>query len=252
MKMCKQILGVKTQTTNIGVLLELGRIPLTLWAKKFSVKNWERIRLGSGNEVLLEAYNKGTSSWDSSIKYLLEHNGMLNFYLEDSACQYPFIFKKLFQRLTDNFHETSFGDIKEDSAKLRTYAYFKTEPGLEKYLEMKNVSVRQQVTKFRLSDHRLAIETGRYIGLQEEDRKCEFCPDRVEDEVHFLFECTLLEHLRQRYLEPLISQIRGFEFFPRELKIKTLLSEIEYDTCKFISDGSELRSFLMCKPKSVG
>ena len=29
--MYKQILGVKTQTTNIDVLLELGRIPLTLY-----------------------------------------------------------------------------------------------------------------------------------------------------------------------------------------------------------------------------
>ena len=48
--------------------------------KKIAVKNWERIRLGSGNEVLLEAYNKGTSSWDSSIRSLLEHNGMLGLY----------------------------------------------------------------------------------------------------------------------------------------------------------------------------
>ena len=94
---------------------------------------------------------------------------------------------------------------------------------------MKNVSVRQQVTKFRLSDHRLAIETGRYIGLLEEDRKCEFCPDRVEDEIHFLFECTLLEHLRQRYLEPLFSRIRGFEFFPRDLKIKTMFSVLFFE-----------------------
>ena len=35
----------------------------------------------------------------------------------------------------------------------------------------------------------------RYIGLQEDDRRCEFCPGRVEDEVHFLFECTLLKTL---------------------------------------------------------
>ena len=32
----------------------------------------------------------------------------------------------------------------------------------------------------------------------------------------------------------------------------TLLSEMKYDTCKFISDGSELRSFFMSKPKSIG
>ena len=35
MMICKQILGVQKQTTNVGVLLEIGRIPL---------KNWERIR----------------------------------------------------------------------------------------------------------------------------------------------------------------------------------------------------------------
>ena len=40
---CKQLLGVKKQTSNTGVLLELGRIPLTLLAIKNSVKNWEPI-----------------------------------------------------------------------------------------------------------------------------------------------------------------------------------------------------------------
>ena len=43
MMMCKQILGVQKQTTNIGVLLELGRIPLNFFATKFAIKNWERI-----------------------------------------------------------------------------------------------------------------------------------------------------------------------------------------------------------------
>ena len=59
-----------------------------------------------------------------------------------------------------------------------------------------------------------------------------------------------LRHLRQSFLEPLTSQIRGFEFFPRELKMKTLLSEMEYDTCIFISDGSELRSFIVFKSQN--
>ena len=39
MMMCKQILGVQKQTTNIGVLLELGRTPMYLYAAKFAVKN---------------------------------------------------------------------------------------------------------------------------------------------------------------------------------------------------------------------
>ena len=39
----KQLLGVQTQTSNIGVLLETGRVPLLTQAIKNSVKNWNRI-----------------------------------------------------------------------------------------------------------------------------------------------------------------------------------------------------------------
>ena len=38
---CKQILGVQKQTTNIGVLLELGRIPLQTYAIRAAIQNWE-------------------------------------------------------------------------------------------------------------------------------------------------------------------------------------------------------------------
>ena len=44
MRICKQILGVQNQTTNIGVLLELGRTPLYISCIKLAVKNWERIK----------------------------------------------------------------------------------------------------------------------------------------------------------------------------------------------------------------
>ena len=40
---CKQLLGVQKQTTNTGVLLELGQVPLQTHAKKNAIKNWERI-----------------------------------------------------------------------------------------------------------------------------------------------------------------------------------------------------------------
>ena len=37
-KCCKQILGVQKQTSNIGVLLELGLVPLSIYAKKTRLK----------------------------------------------------------------------------------------------------------------------------------------------------------------------------------------------------------------------
>ena len=43
--------------------------------------------------------------------------------------------------------------------------------------------------------------------------------------------------------------MRGFEFFPRELKFPTQLSAMDYDNYKCISDCSEIRSFLVSLTK---
>ena len=111
--MCKQVLGVQTQTTNIGVLLELGRIPLGIWALKFAVKNWERIRLGHANKILIDAYNNSEVSWDATMKSVLESNGMMNFYVDEPVREFPFVYKRLFQQLIDNFHQRSLENIKD-------------------------------------------------------------------------------------------------------------------------------------------
>ena len=249
--MCKHILGVQTQTTNIGVLLELGRIPLSISAVKFAIKNWERIRLGNGNEILTDAYKDGEFSWDQCIKSLLECNGMLNFYEDASACPYPFVHKKIFERLRDNFHQEAFGKIRSNSSKLRTYALFKNEVGFEQYLiDMKNVQDRSLVTKFRLSNHRLMIEVGRHDDTAEEERFCPFCPQAVEHETHFMFTCPTYSHLRERYLQPITNSIRSFQYLPHDRRMQLLLTNMEQGTCKFIASSLDLREFLISKPKT--
>ena len=251
MLMCKQLLGVQKQTTNIGVLLELGRVPMNLFAMKLAIKNWERIRKGQGNKILIDSYNDSNLSWDKNIKYTIESNDMLNSYVRDSTNTLPFVYKKLFQKLDNCFHQNCFESIKTDSSKLRTYALFKTEIGFEGYLtEMKIVTLRSHVTKFRLSNHRLMIETGRHNKTPREQRFCPFCPQKIESEYHFLFECPIYTHIRTRHLEPLIYTIPGFQYFPTHFKMHTLLSNMEYGTCKFISDSMDLRTFLMSKPKT--
>ena len=46
--------------------------------------------------------------------------------------------------------------------------------------------------------------------------------------------------------------IAGFEFYPGIFKMKTLMSDVKYDTCKFIADGTDLRNHLISKPKTLG
>ena len=44
--------------SNIGVLLEVGRVPLTLYARKLAIKNWERIRKNKANSLIIESYKE--------------------------------------------------------------------------------------------------------------------------------------------------------------------------------------------------
>jgi hypothetical protein len=49
---------------------------------------------------------------------------------------------------------------------LSTYLTVKNNFGFEKYLDkIKNFEQRRTLTRFRISAHKLAIETGRYKGI---------------------------------------------------------------------------------------
>ena len=69
---CKQLLGVDKTTTNIGVLLELGLVPLNIYAQKYSIQNWNRIaKLETCNPLTSLSYRNSTLeelTWPSMIK----------------------------------------------------------------------------------------------------------------------------------------------------------------------------------------
>ena len=79
-----------------------------------------------------------------------------------------------------------------------------------------------------------------------------FCPDKIEDEAHFIFNCSVLQHLRSTYIDPITSGITGFEFFPDGFKLKAVMTEVKYDSCKYIADAMDLRNYLHSKPKTLG
>ena len=65
------------------------------------------------------------------------------------------------------------------------------------HIDRKNVNA---LTRFRLRNHCLAIETGDWDGTPIEGRTCSTC-EEVEDEAHFVFECTRYEDLRDQYIK---------------------------------------------------
>ena len=93
------------------------------------------------------------------------------------------------------------------------------------------------------------IEVGRHDGTPKMERFCPFCPQAVENELHFMFTCSVYSHLRDRYLRPITSNIRSFQYLPHDRKMQILLSDMEKGTGKYIASSMELRSFLVSKPK---
>ena len=251
---CKHILGVQKQTTNIGVLLELGRIPLKIYAVKAAIKNWERIKKTNINTLLYSSYNMAcinNLTWITNIKNYLETNGMLCFYINVYNNKPPFIHKKVFQKLYDSFHQNAFYDINNEQAKLRTYGLLKTTIGFEKYLEqITKPATRITVTKLRLSNHNLMIETGRYNKIPKELRLCPLCLKTVETEIHFLVECPVYTNMREKFLERILLKKPAFAYYANTHQFLYLLSDENIlETSKFIEECFELRKFLMDRPK---
>ena len=59
--------------------------------------------------------------------------------------------------------------------------------------------MRQLFTKFRVSDHELDIEIGRYKNIPREARTCKNCKSNdIDDEQHFFLNCEHNLHLRTK------------------------------------------------------
>ena len=198
MQFCRQVLGVQKNTTNYGVLLELGRTPLTLEAQRLSIKNWERIKSAKGNVFVCQSYQNACAKkldWHQTINDLLSKHGMQYCVTEPAQKN---VANAFIGRAKDIYHQEAFSRITDPESKLRTYGLIKHAVGREEYLiQIRNPKLRQKLTKFRLSNHKLMIEVGRHMKLRKEDRICPLCHLEIEDEIHFLTKCKIYEPLRK-------------------------------------------------------
>ena len=76
--------------------------------------------------------------------------------------------------------------------------------GFQPYLDVVQVKkFRTALSRLRLSSHRLEVEMGRWVRpvrVQYDERKCRVC-GLLEDEFHFLLECTIYRNLRNMYIK---------------------------------------------------
>ena len=72
----------------------------------------------------------------------------------------------------------------------------------ERYLNLNNFEIQNAPFKLRLSSNTLAVVTGRWYKIKKENRLWNFCYlNAIEDEFHFLIDCTNYKMSRESALK---------------------------------------------------
>ena len=205
----KGLLGVSRTTSNISLLLELGRYPITSNMHYQTIKYFGRLSSIKDDRLLHEAYNwekekmqAGEKGFISYIVNILNKIGMANIWIEqfeyekNRLLNKPVINKNILKRVHDIAAQNILANIQHNN-KLHFLNSLKEDYNMENYLKVNDYENRKAISKLRTSSHHLRIETGRWTNVAREHRICIQCrQNTVEDEYHFLFDCS--RHISER------------------------------------------------------
>ena len=81
------------------------------------------------------------------------------------------------------------------------YRIFKTQHVLENYLCTLPEKYVNYIVNYRMCNNRLPVETGRWVGLERNQRVCNLCNNGdIGDEFHYIFRCSYFSDKRKRYI----------------------------------------------------
>ena len=204
----KHILHCKTSTPTCIVYGELGEIPPSIEIKCRILKYWASMLTNPDKlssrvyNVLLMLYNNNDykSPWLKYVENTLNVNGLGFYWLTQAVNNIDSFMYIVKTRLTDKFQQEWHSDI-NTLRKCCSYRLFKTDFALEPYLLTLSYNNRITLCKFRVSDHKLAIELGRHLNIPKAERYCNLCQQgKIGNEYHFLLECNALVIIRRKYM----------------------------------------------------
>ena len=228
---CKWLLGVNKNATNLAVLGELGRYPLFVDAILKTLNYWLSLQARRNTKSLINdclkvsetLHERGTKSWITGIHNILSifdenYTGHLpsKINISNIKSNIKDEFKKFWKKQITSLHGKNGGN------KLRTYSKFKGQFSQESYVTQIPFSRRANYTKFRISAHTLAIETGRHTRpvTPVENRLCRNCElQETEDEFHALLRCTLYKDKRKEAFDAIDILCHNFNILSEEDKL---------------------------------
>ena len=247
-KFCKNLLGVHPKACNNAVMGELGRYPMFLFIIRsmlnfhkhmVDVANTRPLLTATLSEDKLLPNNK---SWFHSLTKILSLFD-INFSEYTNLCH-----ERLMQNITGRMKTSytelwkkSLGPCDDNSGKLHLFRKIKTNFSFETYLSVPiKRKYRRALTAFRISAHKLEIETGRHANkksntqfTRREERFCKLCMNNnikiIGDEYHALLVCPTFEKKRASLLQMVEQRVPNFQCLNNYYKTIYLLTSEDKD-----------------------
>ena len=224
---------------------------INFWLKTFNM-NANRLT----KKVFTEDYKlalEGKINWHSEIKNILVETNETDLFYGLGVEQK----KKALTNITKKLEEKEQKDIMESLVnlpKLRTYRKIKLDNSTEHYVKyITNRKKRSLIPQLRLGTLPINIETGRHRKEELKNRTCPKCTTCVENEYHFLLECSLYKTQRTELFE-LFEARNGFKCenlsVSEQYFILLNINNITYHTGTFIEKAMEIReNFIRTNPR---
>ncbi len=134
-------------------------------------------------------------------------------------------------------------------SKLDLLAKIKPNFGIEKYLELDlDRYDKSLLSQFRYGILPLELETGRYKGIDRENRLCTLCNlGAIEDQIHFSFICPAYDHFRTEFTNTCKDRIPRWDNMCEVDKISSLFESQSRLFGKFIKKCFLHRKSLLFK-----
>ena len=211
LKFCKLLLNLKRSTPNYMIYGELGTYPLSTLIKQRIVNFWAKLVNANNSDKIsailyrfsYQKFDSGEfrSKWLLNVKDILDKNGLSYLFFENELPK-DWLKETIKTRIKDQFTQLWTSEV-FNSPKSITYRVFKEKLEFEEYLDLLDKKERNIICKFRTSNHKLPIETGRWFGIERNMRKCHLCDqNELGDEFHYIFQCPVLRQSRKINLIP--------------------------------------------------
>ena len=226
---------------------ELGKTPLKLKFDLCMLKFWYKLaKYGDGKlstkmyNLLKSVYDKKLykSKWFKHIRNLLDSLGLSELWNNVDSYEWNRFVNTCKRRLKDQFIQKWDNDVKTNE-KCLTYRIFKHDLKFENYLDILPQQYRTPFSKFRLCNHQLPVEKGRYKKIPRQYRVCTLCNRNcLGDEFPFLFECTNYANLRIKHLPRFYRDRCNVYKFDQLFNLKEI--SVLIDLVKFIKGAGKM------------